>query len=165
MDKHSSTFRLNGGRLYQQARLVKRKRYGPYWYCRSGWGKVTHLGAELPPDIIAAQQAQAQASTLLRHLDSLSSTLRRFVRGDVMTALERATLESLGITLTDAVETLTQAHPDPEFVSRSALGDTQTAALAQAILSTEERDLLIRCGLGRLVCVPPIPQGDTNDSI
>ena len=92
----------------------------------------------------------------------MSSTLRRFVRGDVMTAPQRAILQSLGIPLADAVEALTQAHPDPEFVSRSELGDTQTAALAQEVLSAEERELLIRCGLGRLVCVPPTPQDDTN---
>ena len=162
MDEHSSTFRLNGGRFYRQTRLVKKRRYGPYWYCRSGWGKISHLGTELPPDIIAGQQAQAQASALLCRLDTLSSTLRRFVRGDVMTAPERATLQSLGISLADALEILTQAHPDPEFVSRSALGDAQTSALAQEVLSTEERELLIRCGLGRLVCVPPTPQDDTN---
>lgn len=117
---------------------------------------MTHLGNELPPDIIAAQQAQGQAGAVLRHLDSLSSTLRRFVRGDVMSAPERATLESLGITLADAVETLTQAHPNPDFVSRSDLDYIQTATVAQEVLSNEERELLIGCGLGHLVCVPPL---------
>jgi hypothetical protein len=156
-------FRLNGGRFYQQMRTVRQKLYGPYWYCRSGWGKVTHLGGELPPDVQAAQDTQRRAADLLRRLEAAVGLLRRFVKGDAMTDPDRASLAALGLTIPDSIAALTQACAgDTGVVSRWSVGDTQRAA--QEVLTTEERELLVRMGLGRLVCTSPSPENDTNQA-
>ena len=54
MEEHSSTFRLNGGRFYRQTRMVKKRRYGPYWYCRSGCVLFSVLVTAQFFDIVAA---------------------------------------------------------------------------------------------------------------
>lgn len=143
------TIRINGGRFYQQTRRVKGKTYGPYWYCRSGWGRVTHLGATLPACVETAQIAQHSAQTLLRNLDNIRSLLNRFTRGDVLNSGEMVRLAQFGLSLPDDLVALTQAtHPD--LCAAQTGGETQTPPLAERlaeIATDEERAALVRLGI------------------
>jgi hypothetical protein len=154
-DQHSS-FRLNGGRFYQQPRRVRkrdREYVYSYWYCRSGWGKVTHLGAELPAQVEAARAEQWSAADTLAQVERVAALLRRFVAGDVLSAAEREGLAALGFTLPDEVLQMAQ-QTRPELTGRSEEAWERTRAIADEVLSEEDKAMLVRLGLTRFVRRP-----------
>lgn len=156
-------FRLNGGRFYQQPRRIKRgdREYVySYWYCRSGWGKVSHLGGELPAAVKEAREAQLAAAGALAALDRIAGLLRRFVAGDALNSGERAALADLGFTFGDDVAALTQ-RTRPELGGRGAEGWERTREIAEAVLSEDERAVLTRLGLWRFVRRPDASAAQT----
>lgn len=140
--------RVNGARFFQQERRVKGRIYGPYWYCKTGWGKTLHLGTKLPATVATAQRAQEQAQALRQSIQSYVSLLSRFERGDALNSGEYERLAALGISIPDDLLSLTRTtHPD--LCLAHTTGETQTPLkqrLAESASETE-RTALAQLGL------------------
>lgn len=136
-------FRLLGGRFYQQYRRVSGKQYGPYWYCRSGWGKVVFIGKELPAVVQQALEQQQRAEVTIKRLEHIAGPLKRLVRGDVLPAPDQRIAAALGLAPAPEVAAITQASdlPKPTEEQRE-----QSRQVADEVLSSDEKRLLVELG-------------------